>query len=144
MRLGGFFRPETIAELAVVGDDLDRHGLSAVVAPRRIAAMGDDEAVEFGEVARTLGVVVGESIPNLNLMVRDEAARSQRIEALRAILRKSDLMECHGSVILVGSVAPADHIAATTRTCSPTRAAASSGTSCSACSTSSTCTTRSS
>ena len=111
MRLGGFFRPETIAELAAVGNDLDRHGLSAVVAPRRIAEMGDDEAVEFGELARSLGIVVGESIPNLNLMVRREETRSARIEALRAILRTSDLMECHASVILVGSVAAADAIA---------------------------------
>ena len=71
-----------------------------------------DEAVEFGELARTLGIVVGESIPNLNLMVRDEELRAERIEALRAILRTSDLMGCHGSVILVGSVAAADRIAA--------------------------------
>ena len=112
MRLGGFFRPETIAELSVVGADLDRHGLSAIVAPRRIGEMDGDEAVEFGELARTLGIVVGESIPNLNLMVRDEELRAERIEALRAILRTSDLMGCHGSVILVGSVAAADRIAA--------------------------------
>jgi sugar phosphate isomerase/epimerase len=112
MRLGGFFRPETVAELAAVGDDLDRHGLSAVQAPRRIAEMGDEEAVEFGELAHNLGIVVGESIPNLNLMVRDDGLRAERIEGFRAILRTSDLMRCHGSVILVGSVAPEDKIAA--------------------------------
>jgi sugar phosphate isomerase/epimerase len=112
MRLGGFFRPETVADLSEVGADLDRYGLSAVVAPRRIAEMTDDEALEFGEVARTLGIVVGESIPNLNLMVRDEALRTERVDTLRAILRTSDLMGCHGSVILVGSVAAADRIAA--------------------------------
>jgi len=112
MKLGGFFRPETIAQLAVVGDDLDPHGLSTVQAPRRIAEMSDDEAVEFGEVAQSLGIVVGESIPNLNLMVRGDTLRAERIEGLRAILRTSDLMQCHGSVILVGSVAPADKIAA--------------------------------
>ena len=113
MRLGGFFRPETIAELSVVGEGLDRYGLSAIVAPRRTGEMSDDEAVEFGELARMLGIVVGESIPNLNLMVRDGALRAERIEGLRAILRTSDLMQCHGSVILVGSVAAADRIAAT-------------------------------
>jgi sugar phosphate isomerase/epimerase len=112
VRLGGFFRPETVAELDACVERLDAYGLSAVVAPRRIVEMSDDEAIEHGERAAQLGVVVGEAIPHVNLMTRDAELRAARIEFVRESLRKCELMRCHGAVILVGTVDPVDALAA--------------------------------
>src|SRR5581483_2718415 len=86
-------------------------GLSCVVAPRGINDMSDDEAAGYGERARELGIVVGEAIPGVNLGTRDPEARRQRIDYCRTMLRKCDLMECHGVVILVGSPGPNDYLA---------------------------------
>jgi len=108
MRLGGFVRPESVAELEASVGILDTYGLSAVVAPRRINELTDDEAVVYGERARELGVVVGEAIPTVNLLTRDRDALAQRIDYCRTMLRKSELMGCHGVVILVGSPDPSD------------------------------------
>src|SRR5439155_5320821 len=74
--------------------------------------MTDDEAVAYGERARELGIVVGEAIPGVNLGTLDLDARQQRIDYCRTMLLKSDLMHCHGIVILVGSPAPDDYLAA--------------------------------
>jgi sugar phosphate isomerase/epimerase len=109
LRLGGYIRPQDIAELEAAVPKLDTYGLSCVVAPRRINDMTDDEAIAYGERARELGVVVGEAIPNVNLGVEDPELRQQRIDYCRTMLLKSDLMQCHGIVILVGSPGPSDH-----------------------------------
>lgn len=112
VRLGGFIRPESLVELDASVEALDTYGLSAIVAPRRINDMSDGEAAEYGARAGELGIVVGEAIPGVNLLTRDLDARAERIETCRTMLRKSDVMGCHGIVILVGSPAPEDYLAA--------------------------------
>jgi sugar phosphate isomerase/epimerase len=112
VRLGGYVRPQSLAELEASVDKLDTYGLSTIVAPRAINDMTDDEAAEYGEKARDLGVVVGEAIPNVNLLTLDMDARNERIEYCRTMLRKCELMHCHGIVILVGSPDPSDYHAA--------------------------------
>jgi sugar phosphate isomerase/epimerase len=106
------FRPETIADLDRVAEICDVYGLSAVSAPAAFTEMTDDEAVAFGERARELGLVVGEAVARPNLMVRDDELRAARIAALRTGLGKAELMGCHGVIVLVGTVAPEDHLAA--------------------------------
>jgi sugar phosphate isomerase/epimerase len=111
VRLGGFVRPQSVAELEDAGEKLDVYGLSCVVAPRAINDLSDAEAVGYGERARDLGVVIGEAIPGVNLGTRDPVARQERIETCRTMLRKCELMGCHGIVILVGSPGAADYLA---------------------------------
>jgi sugar phosphate isomerase/epimerase len=111
MRLGGMFhRPETIQELDSVVERLDTFGLSAVVAPKRLAEMSDNEAIAFGERAGELDIVIGEAHFLVNLLTRDEAARAKRIADLRHLLRKADLMGCYGVIGFVGTIDPVDNI----------------------------------
>jgi sugar phosphate isomerase/epimerase len=111
MRLGGLnaaFAASTLEDLAALCPELDRLGLSAIPAPGRIAEMPDDECVAFGEAASGLGLVVGEAGMWENLMTRDTDLREVRIERVRTLLRKADLMGCHCVVTLVGSVDASD------------------------------------
>lgn len=55
MRLGGFFHSETVAELEPLCEALDRHGLSAIPAPNRIAEMTEEGCAACGDQARRLG-----------------------------------------------------------------------------------------
>lgn len=103
MRLGGYYHAETIDELEPLCEALDRHGLSAIPAPNRLAEMQDEECVAFGERARRLGLVVSETGMWENLMTADPALRAGRVEKVRLLLRKADLMGCHCVVSLVGS-----------------------------------------
>jgi sugar phosphate isomerase/epimerase len=106
MRLGGLsaaFAASTVEELGALCPELDRLGLSAIPAPGRLAEMSDDECAAFGEAARVLGLVVGEAGMWENLMTRDADLRDARIERVRTLLRKADLMGCHCVVTLVGS-----------------------------------------
>jgi sugar phosphate isomerase/epimerase len=113
MRLGGMlFRPNDADELDEMVETFDVYGLSAVSAPAGFVDMTDDEAAAFGERARKLGVEVGEAFARPNLMVRDESLRAQRLENLRAGLRKAEIMGCHAVVVLVGTVSDEDHLAA--------------------------------
>lgn len=109
MRLGGYFRPQNIEELEAVPEKLDSYGLSCIVAPSRIVEMTDDEAIAFGERARELGIVIGESIPGRNLGTTNPELRQERIDFCRTMLQKSELMQCHGMVILVGSPGASDY-----------------------------------
>jgi sugar phosphate isomerase/epimerase len=112
MRLGGnCYRPETLDELEAIVAKLDEHGLSAIPAPRTINAMADEEVVAFGERAHALGIAINDAVPGLNLLVRDQGLRATRLEQLRTMLRKSELMGCRGVIVLVGSVAADDHLA---------------------------------
>lgn len=113
MRLGGnLWRPLDLHSLDEFVPIFDRYGLSAVMAPSGFEQLSDDEASAFGDRARALGIVVGESHSRPNLMIRDEEERTRRIENLRVGIRKSRLMGVRGVCILVGSVAPEDHLAA--------------------------------
>jgi sugar phosphate isomerase/epimerase len=108
VRLGGFYSAERVEELEPLCTALDRHGLSAIPAPNRLAAMSDEECIEFGEAARRLGLVVGETGMWDNLLARDPDVRTERIGRVRVLLRKSELMGCHCVVTLVGSTHPSD------------------------------------
>lgn len=108
MRLGGFYSAERTEQLEDVCHVLDRHGLSTIAAPNRLATMSDEECTEFGEAARGLGLVVGESGMWENLLARDPAVRQERIDRVRTLLRKADLMGCRCVVTLVGSTHPSD------------------------------------
>ena len=111
MRLGGLspaFSASTQPELDPLCPVLDRHGLSAIPAPANLATMSDDDCISFGEAARGLGLVVGEAGMWDNLMTRDEEVRDARIDRVRTLLRKADLMGCRCVVTLVGSTDTSD------------------------------------
>jgi sugar phosphate isomerase/epimerase len=108
MRLGGFFAAERTEQLEPLCASLDAHGLSAIPAPSRLASMSDDECREFGEVARGLGLVIGEAGMWDNLMTADPDRRAERIGLVRTLLRKADLAGCRCVVTLVGSTDPSD------------------------------------
>lgn len=110
MRLGGSVpRAETVAELDDVAVTADTYGLSAILAPAGIVDMSDDEAAAFGERARALGFVVGESWFDPNIMTRDLETRAHRVQSLRAMAQKADIMGCRSVCLPVGSVDASDH-----------------------------------
>jgi sugar phosphate isomerase/epimerase len=108
MRLGGFYAAQSVAELEPLCEELDRHGLSAIPAPNRLAEMPDEECAAFGVEAQRLGLVVGETGMWENLMTADPALRAARIERIRVLLSKADAMGCGCVVSLVGSRHPSD------------------------------------
>jgi sugar phosphate isomerase/epimerase len=108
MRLGGFYSAERADQLEALCPALDRHGLSAIAAPSRLATMPDEECVAFGEAARGLGLVVGETGMWENLMTPDPELWRERIAWVRTLLRKADLMGCRCVITLVGSGHPSD------------------------------------
>ncbi len=112
MRLGGWYSAERAEELEPLCERLDAHGLSAIPAPDGIAEMPDDECVAFGEAARALGLVVGETGMWENLMTADPERRAQRIERVRTLLGKAELMGCRCVISLVGSGHPSDSMLA--------------------------------
>ena len=109
MRLGGFFRANTIDALEPLCEKLDRHGLSAIPAPATGQSMSDDDAAAFGDKARTLDMVVGEWGFWSNLMIHDSAERDHRIGQLRVILKKADVMGVPCVMSLVGTRDASDH-----------------------------------
>jgi sugar phosphate isomerase/epimerase len=112
VRLGGWYGAERAEDLEALCEDLDRHGLSAIGAPNRLAEMTDRECVAFGEEARRLGLVIGETGMWENLMSSDPVRRAERIERVRTLLRKAELMGCRSVISLVGSGHPSDSMLA--------------------------------
>jgi len=112
VRLGGFYSVERTEDLEALCERLDTHGLSAIPGPNRLAEMPDDECVAFGEAARDLGLVIGETGMWENLMTADPARRTDRIERVRTLLRKAELMGCRCVISLVGSGHPSDSMLA--------------------------------
>lgn len=108
MRLGGFYAAERAEDLDALCERLDRHGLSAIPAPWRLAEMPDEECAAFGERVRDLGLVIGEAGMWDSLMTPDAALQAERIELVRTLLRKANLMGCRCVVSLVGSPDPSD------------------------------------
>src|SRR5438034_933103 len=106
------FKPAVMTDLDEIVARLDKHGLSAIAAPARTAEMSEEEAAAFGEHARALGIVIGEALCAVNLMTDDQDLRSQRIAALRATLRKADLMGCRSVFTVVGSRDVSDYLLA--------------------------------
>lgn len=97
------FNAATAAELESLVPLLDEHGLSAICAPDGIHEWSDEDCVEYGEKARSLGLVVGEVGMWENLMHHDRAVQQGNIERMRTLLRKADLLGCRNAVSLVGS-----------------------------------------
>lgn len=114
MRLGGtsLYRPQRLSELNAVPEKLDVYGLSTIVAPERLEEMSDAEASEYGARAAELDILIGEAHYLMNLMTRDQEARGERIQGLRTVLHKADLMGCRGVIAFAGSAHPADSISA--------------------------------
>jgi len=109
MRLGGYFSAKSPAELEPLCEALDRHGLSAVPASGGfVDTMDDDACAAFGEKARSLGIVIGETGMWRNLMTQDQGLRAERMQQVRTRLRKADLMGCRCVVTLVGTRDPSD------------------------------------
>jgi sugar phosphate isomerase/epimerase len=108
VRLGGFYGAERVEELGPLCEILDRHGLSAIAAPDRLAEMPDEECAAFGDAARGLGLVVGETGMWENLMTPDASLRAERIAKVRALLAKAEVMGCRCVISLVGSGHPSD------------------------------------
>jgi len=99
MRLGGHFHADTLEELEPLCADLDAHGLSAIRAPGQLAQRSDDDCVAFGEKARQLGLNIGEAGFWQNLIDPDQEAVDQRIQTVRTLLRKADLMRARDASI---------------------------------------------
>jgi sugar phosphate isomerase/epimerase len=108
MRLGGWFRATTIDDLEPLCEHLDTHSLSAIPGPPGMAEMDDDACAAFGERARELDLVVGEFGYWENLLTPDLDLQAARVERLRTLLRKADLMDCGSVVTLVGTKDPSD------------------------------------
>ena len=112
MRLGGYFSAQAVDELYGLCEKLDEHGLSAIPAPENLARMTDEACARFGLKARDLGMVVGEAGMWQNLMTDDAEARRERIETVRALLRKAEVMRCGCVVTLVGTKDRSDAVLA--------------------------------
>ena len=108
MRLGGFFKADSIEELEPLCEKMDCYGLSAISAPGKLEELSDDDCVAFGSRARELNMVVGETGFWENLMTPDGELQSRRIETVRTMLEKADLMGCGSIVTLVGTKDPSD------------------------------------
>lgn len=108
MRLGGFFGAQSIEELEPLCEKLDCYGLSAIGSPN-LEKMSDDECIDFGIKAHELGMVIGETGFWQNIMTSDNDLQKQRIETVRSMLRKADLMGCFSVITLVGTKHPSDH-----------------------------------
>lgn len=110
MRLGGYcFTPSDTHQLHQICDKLDCYGLSTIIAPLGIDEMSDEDCAQFGEIANSLGIVIGEACMWENLMTPDLELRNKRISKFREILRKSEIMGCRTAVTLVGTRDPSEH-----------------------------------
>jgi len=105
MRLGGFYGARNVAELDLVCQKLDSDGLSAIPAPPHIQNMTDDDCRHFGEKAKELDIVVGETGMWDNLLTDDKNLQENRIQQVRSLLQKAEKMRCRTVVTLVGSLA---------------------------------------
>ena len=112
MRLGGFFGANSVDTLVPLCEQLDTHGLSAIGAPARLTEKSAAECAEYGQRARELGMVVGETGFWQNLLTEDTELQAQRISTVRAMLRNADAMGCHCVVALVGTKDPSDQASA--------------------------------
>jgi len=104
--LPAFFNAASTDELDKIVPELDKHGLSAICAPDAIYEWSDEACAEYGEKARSLGLVVGEVGMWENLMHVDASVRSANIERMRKVLQKADVLGCKNAVSLAGSRHP--------------------------------------
>ncbi|MDO8213163.1 sugar phosphate isomerase/epimerase [Conexibacter sp. CPCC 206217] len=107
-----YFRAETADDLDRIVEKLDLYGLSAIASPVRTPEMDDDECVEFGEKAASLGLVISEVHFLTNLVAPTPELRTERVELGRSLLRKADLMRARCVLGFAGSAHPSDEIGA--------------------------------
>jgi sugar phosphate isomerase/epimerase len=106
MRLGGFYYAQNIDELEPLCEKLDEHGLSAIMAPMNL---DEDQSYAFGRKAKDLGLVIGEAGMWENLLTDDKDLQNKRIESVRMMLRKAEIMGCNSIVSLVGTKDPSQY-----------------------------------
>ncbi len=113
MRLGGsIFEASKASDLDLLIEPFDTYGLSAATGPWGFDRMEDEVLIEFGEHAKELGMVIGETHSRVNLLTPDSNLLAERIELLHEGLRKAELMEAQCVCMLVGTAGPEDHLAA--------------------------------
>lgn len=104
MRLGLNWIPvRSQQELEAALPLIDELGLGAIAAPREMAEWSLAECAAYGEMVRSLGLIISEVGYWQSLLVDDEEVRSQRIDAVRSLLLKADAMHIGCVVTLVGS-----------------------------------------
>src|SRR5262249_47603031 len=85
---------------------LDKYSLATIPAPERIEQMTLDEAVDFGQQATALGLVIGESLLGRNLMAADLHRRAEHMQRARHRLALASAMGCRAVLTGVGAVDP--------------------------------------
>jgi len=109
MRLGtSLFKAENLEGLSELTGTLDCYGLSAIPAPSGLESMSDEQCRAFGARAAEMHIVIGEAGMWQNMMSTDEQARQERIEIVRRMLQKADLMGCLSVVTTAGTVHASD------------------------------------
>jgi sugar phosphate isomerase/epimerase len=109
MRLGCIFlAPQSLAELNAMAETLDVYGLSAIIAPKNFVDFSEDEAHAYGERARSLGLVIGETGLWENFLTDDRELRADRIKRFRKLLRNADIAGVRSANTLVGTKHPSD------------------------------------
>ncbi len=104
MRLGLNWVPvRNQQELTAALPLIDELSLGAIAAPSVMTEWTLDECAAYGEMVRGYGLVIGEVGYWQNLLFDDEEVRSLRIEEVRSLLRKADVMGVGCVVSLVGS-----------------------------------------
>jgi len=103
------FAAEQIDGIEPLCDRLDTYGLSAIVAPGRLADMSDGELEQYGDKARSLGLVIGEAFYYANMMAREAQQRSRHVANVRSMLVKAERMGCRSVITLVGTNHPSDN-----------------------------------
>jgi sugar phosphate isomerase/epimerase len=111
MRLGSVspaFNAQSVGDLERLCEKLDRHGLSAIVAPSKMAELPEEQCAAFGERARQFGLVIGEAGFWQNIMTPNRDLQAKRVETVRTMLRKADIIGCNCVVTSVGTKGPGD------------------------------------
>ncbi|MBN8943031.1 MAG: TIM barrel protein [Rhizobiales bacterium] len=104
MRLGcTLLAPQSLAELEAMCETFDIYGLSAILAPKTLADFTEDEAHTYGERARALGLVIGETGLWENFLTDDADLRADRIARFRRLLRNADIAGIRSANTLVGT-----------------------------------------
>ncbi len=109
MRLGGadgHFTAASIDGLEPLCETLDTYGLSTIIAPWTIGEMTDDELSAYGDRARELNLVIGETFYFANMLDADPAVRAGHIRNVRDILPKAERLGCKSVITLTGTNHP--------------------------------------
>jgi sugar phosphate isomerase/epimerase len=106
MRLGArhqYFSTDSISGLKPLSKILDQYNLSAIQAPSNFWEWSDIDCYNFGNEAKSLGIVIGEAIYRGNLLDPDPSVLNENIKNIRLMIKKAELMNIRCVVSLVGS-----------------------------------------